>query len=158
MKIALLCHSPLVQSSLGFFLENYLSSEEECDFIITDDETRKSHKPICLVSDEAHSHIHKPFTQQSLQEDLQSFYEKLLYTQLHHKPESTPSESSLNAALESAIAADLAQMTPFEPSLTPPSYPKDTSSELEAQIHALTQQSAKDLASKIIELIKSHKG
>lgn len=137
MKIALSCGSPLVQSSLEFFLKNMLVSEEECDFVITDDEKKQSNKPLCLVIDEAYSHIKKPFNAQSLSEDLRAFYEKIQY--------SSKKAESLNQA---------PQFEPFSPPMQPPVY-AHKGDDLESRIYALCEEHTKELAQKIIALLKT---
>lgn len=87
-KIAICCTSPLLQSSLERFLHAYLVDEKHCDFIIAD-EPLQSHKAICLIGEEKESHIKKPFTQQSLLEDINHFFD---YLQHNKKLESSTTE------------------------------------------------------------------
>ncbi|MCX2717638.1 hypothetical protein OQH61_07815 [Helicobacter sp. MIT 21-1697] len=144
MKIAISCFSPLVQNSLSFFLKDYLSSESECDFIITDDINQKHYtKAVCLVSDDVHSHIRKPFTQQSLSEDIQAFYEKIQSQAVDISHQSTHLQET--QTLPEA----------FEPPMSPPSYPQPKiPKQLESQIEQLCQESAKELTQKILTLLK----
>ena len=130
MKIAISCLSPLVQSSLEYFLKDSVTSEAECDFIISDDENRRDTKPLCLVLDEAYSHIRKPFNTQSLNEDLAAFYEKLTYS--HKNTESSSLHTMNNALSQSANITDL-----------------------ESRIRTLCDESAKALADNIIALLKT---
>lgn len=134
MKIAISCLSPLVQSSLMYYLKDYLVEEEDCEFLITDDENRVSPKPLCLVVEGEHSHIHKPFSAQSLHLDIEAFYKNLPET-----PLSLPQESVRN----------------FEPPMSPPIYPKNKSVLIESQIRALCDSYAKELADKLIALLKN---
>ncbi|TLD88989.1 hypothetical protein LS66_005560 [Helicobacter sp. MIT 03-1614] len=144
MKIAISCFSPLMQNSLSFFLKDYLSSESECDFIITDDVNEKKYtKAVCFVSDDVHSHIRKPFTQQSLFEDIQAFYENI-----QSQAVDMPSQSAHLQEVQSLPEV-------FEPPMSPPSYPqRKIQGQLEAQIEQICQESARDLTQKIIALLK----
>ncbi len=139
MKVAISCVSPLVQSSLNFFLKDLCVSEVECDFIITDDEQKQGSKPLCLVIDEPYSHIRKPFSEKTLQEDLKAFCEKLQYSSKYKKE-----------------VQDFPQdMKPFSPPMSPPSYPQSKEDSLEEQIYRLCEQSARELTDKILALLKS---
>ncbi len=70
MKIFLSCKSLLVQKSLEFYLSGYLSSVEVCDFVLSDDETLEINKPLCFIEER----LRKPFTKQSVKEDVKNFY------------------------------------------------------------------------------------
>ncbi|MDW3560142.1 hypothetical protein [Helicobacter pylori] len=70
MKIFLSCKSLLYQKSLEFYLSDYLSSVEVCDFVLSDDETLEINKPLCFIEE----HLRKPFTKQSVKEDVKNFY------------------------------------------------------------------------------------
>ncbi|TLD96109.1 hypothetical protein LS71_007660 [Helicobacter jaachi] len=152
MKVAIDCVSPLVQSSLNAFLKHYLASQEECDFIITDDMQKVSQKPLCFVGDDECCHIHKPFTQKSLLKDIQAFYEQ------HLDKFATPHESitlhetaTLNELATQDTESSLSALKAFEPPMSAPQYPHD---DLEDKIQALCEQSAKELAHKIMTLLK----
>lgn len=134
MKIAISCVSPLVQRSLSFFLKEYCVDEEESDFIISDDENKQSKKPLCLIIDEAHSHIRKPFSAESLYEDIRAFYEKLQYSH-NHKTDSIK----------------IRDMKSFHPSMSPPNYPQRDMSEC---IRDICMKNAENLANEIISLLK----
>ncbi|RKV21342.1 dihydroneopterin aldolase [Helicobacter pylori] len=73
MKIFLSCKSLLIQKSLEFYLSDYLSSVEVCDFILSDDETLEINKPLCFIEE----CLRKPFTKQSVKEDVKNFYRAL---------------------------------------------------------------------------------
>lgn len=77
MKIAVQCENLLLQSTLEYFLRQYISSQESCDFILSDVQ-RIANKPVCVLGD---CNIPQPFTPQSLLQALQDFYENL--TPLH---------------------------------------------------------------------------
>ncbi|GAA8508130.1 hypothetical protein HpDR57_23710 [Helicobacter pylori] len=73
MKIFLSCKSLLNQKSLEFYLSDYLSSVEVCDFVLSDDETLEINKPLCFIEER----LRKPFTKQSVKEDVKNFYHAL---------------------------------------------------------------------------------
>ncbi|WP_187881612.1 dihydroneopterin aldolase [Helicobacter pylori] len=73
MKIFLSCKSLLIQRSLEFYLSDCLSSMEVCDFVLSDDETLEINKPLCFIEER----LRKPFTKQSVKEDIKNFYRAL---------------------------------------------------------------------------------
>ncbi|ENH59731.1 hypothetical protein HPHPA11_0875 [Helicobacter pylori Hp A-11] len=73
MKIFLSCKSLLNQKSLEFYLSDCLSSVEVCDFVLSDDETLEINKPLCFIEE----CLRKPFTKQSVKEDIKNFYRAL---------------------------------------------------------------------------------
>ena len=73
MKIFLSCKSLLIQKSLEFYLSGYLSPIEVCDFVLSDDETLEINKPLCFIEE----CLKKPFTKQSVKEDIKNFYRAL---------------------------------------------------------------------------------
>ncbi len=73
MKIFLSCKSLLSQKSLEFYLSGYLSPVEVCDFVLSDDETLEINKPLCFIEE----CLRKPFTKQSVKEDVKNFYRAL---------------------------------------------------------------------------------
>ncbi|MGN8539891.1 dihydroneopterin aldolase [Helicobacter pylori] len=70
MKIFLSCKSLLIQRSLEFYLSGYLSPMEVCDFVLSDDEKLETNKPLCFIEE----CLRKPFTKQSVKEDIKNFY------------------------------------------------------------------------------------
>ncbi|GAA7254651.1 hypothetical protein BD0084_10800 [Helicobacter pylori] len=70
MKIFLSCKSLLIQRSLEFYLSDCLSSVEVCDFVLSDDEKLETSKPLCFIEER----LRKPFTKQSVKEDIKNFY------------------------------------------------------------------------------------
>ncbi|WP_033622406.1 hypothetical protein [Helicobacter pylori] len=70
MKIFLSCKSLLIQKSLEFYLSGCLSPIEVCDFVLSDDETLEINKPLCFIEER----LRKPFTKQSVKEDVKNFY------------------------------------------------------------------------------------
>ncbi|EKE80389.1 hypothetical protein [Helicobacter pylori] len=70
MKIFLSCKSLLNQKSLEFYLSDCLSPVEVCDLVLSDDEKLETNKPICFIEE----HLRKPFTKQSVKEDIKNFY------------------------------------------------------------------------------------
>lgn len=73
MKIFLSCKSLLIQKSLEFYLSDCLSSVGVCDFVLSDDETLETNKPLCFIEER----LRKPFTKQSVKEDVKNFYHAL---------------------------------------------------------------------------------
>ncbi|RVZ41788.1 dihydroneopterin aldolase [Helicobacter pylori] len=73
MKIFLSCKSLLNQKSLEFYLSDCLSSVEVCDLVLSDDETLEINKPLCFIEER----LRKPFTKQSVKEDVKNFYHAL---------------------------------------------------------------------------------
>ncbi|GAA7817437.1 hypothetical protein JP0182_04910 [Helicobacter pylori] len=73
MKIFLSCKSLLIQRSLEFYLSGCLSPMEVCDFVLSDDEKLEINKPLCFIEER----LRKPFTKQSVKEDIKNFYRAL---------------------------------------------------------------------------------
>ncbi|WP_101020318.1 dihydroneopterin aldolase [Helicobacter pylori] len=73
MKIFLSCKSLLIQRSLEFYLSDCLSAMEVCDLVLSDDEKLETNKPLCLIEER----LRKPFTKQSVKEDINNFYRAL---------------------------------------------------------------------------------
>ncbi|GAA7038528.1 hypothetical protein VN0301_11560 [Helicobacter pylori] len=73
MKIFLSCKSLLNQRSLEFYLSGCLSAMEVCDFVLSDDERLETNKPLCFIEER----LRKPFTKQSVKEDINNFYHAL---------------------------------------------------------------------------------
>ncbi|MDO7815266.1 hypothetical protein [Helicobacter pylori] len=73
MKIFLSCKSSLIQRSLEFYLSDCLFPIEVCDFVLSDDETLEINKPLCFIEER----LRKPFTKQSVKEDVKNFYRAL---------------------------------------------------------------------------------
>ncbi|WP_120914512.1 dihydroneopterin aldolase [Helicobacter pylori] len=73
MKIFLSCKSLLIQRSLEFYLSDCLSPMGVCDFVLSDDETLEINKPLCFIEE----CLRKPFTKQSVKEDIKNFYRAL---------------------------------------------------------------------------------
>ncbi len=43
---------------------------EVCDLVLSDDEKLETNKPLCFIEE----HLRKPFTKQSVKEDVKNFY------------------------------------------------------------------------------------
>jgi len=85
MKIAVECHSPLLQKSLELFLAKYLSSTKQCDIVIRDSECLNDER--CFyISTSANADLIKPFSKSQLIMALESKYATL------HKEELKPEE------------------------------------------------------------------
>lgn len=77
MKINILVKSPLLQKSLDSYLSEYISSYDECDFVLSDESNEGFNKPVCLINFDSDSDISRPFYRESLMADLQKFYKNL---------------------------------------------------------------------------------
>jgi hypothetical protein len=65
MKVAVECHSPLLQKSLELFLVEYLSSTKQCDIVIRDIECINDSR--CFyVSTDKKADLLKPFSKSQL--------------------------------------------------------------------------------------------
>lgn len=102
MKIALQCENLLLQSTLEYFLRQYLSPQESCDFILSDT-PKKSKKPVCVLGSKD-CDLHQPFTPQSLLQSLQRFYATL-------SPNFSHTSSQSLTTLESEISQLLTEYT-----------------------------------------------
>ena len=79
MKVAVECHSPLLQKSLELFLAKYLSSTKQCDIVIRDTECLNDVR--CFyISTSANADLIKPFSKSQLIMALES-----KYAAMHHK-------------------------------------------------------------------------
>lgn len=101
MKISLQCENLLLQSTLEYFLRQYLSPQESCDFILSDTK-RHSDKPVCVLGSED-CDLRQPFTPQALLMALQDFYATHL--------DSVRAPTQLPTDLESEIATLLREYT-----------------------------------------------
>ncbi|WP_043902781.1 hypothetical protein [Helicobacter cetorum] len=73
MKIFISCQSLLRQKALETYLNDYLSSLKDCDFILTD-KFIDTNKPLCVIE----KYLRMPFSQKSVEEDVKRFYRYLL--------------------------------------------------------------------------------
>ena len=77
MKINISCKSPILQKTLDLYLKNYVSSYDNCDFVISDVIFDGVNKPICLATFRADSDIRRPMHKESLFDDLSIFYKNI---------------------------------------------------------------------------------
>ncbi len=76
MKVAVECHSPLLQKSLELFLSKYLSSKKQCDIVVRDAECLDDSR--CFyISSESKADLVKPFSKSQLILALESKYMEL---------------------------------------------------------------------------------
>ena len=76
MKIAVECHSPLLQKSLELFLEKYLSATKQCDIVVRDKECLNDEK--CFyIANATNADLAKPFSKSQLILGLEKRYEDL---------------------------------------------------------------------------------
>ena len=95
MKIAVECHSPLLQKSLEIFLQKYLSSLKKCDIVVRDKECLNDEK--CFyIADNASADLLKPFSKSQLIIGLEERY-KNLYTRAEAATSSVVSSVASNS-------------------------------------------------------------
>ncbi|WP_104750425.1 hypothetical protein [Helicobacter cynogastricus] len=93
MKIALNCHSLLLTHVLESYLQDFLSTLEGCDFILSDHIVDKPVKTTYIIGSGENAHISVPFTQESLLETLQELYsQKIQEESLESKVQALLSE------------------------------------------------------------------
>lgn len=73
MKVAIECHSPLLQKSLENFLQGFQSSIHSCDIIVSDHDIPNRSNVLRIGSDDA-AHIKKPFSKSQLLLKLEHYY------------------------------------------------------------------------------------
>ncbi len=76
MKVAVACHSPLLQKSLEIFLNKYLSSSKKSDIVIRDEECLDDAKCFYIASNEK-ADLMKPFSKAQLVLALEKKYNEL---------------------------------------------------------------------------------
>lgn len=72
MKIAVECQSILLKKALDIFLEPFIASKKQCDFVVCDYEG-SFNCPVFQI-DTKSAHIKKPFGKDELIEKLEEFY------------------------------------------------------------------------------------
>ena len=78
MKIAVECHSPLLQKSLEIFLAKYLCASKQCDIVVRDEICMND--PRCFyISSNKDADLLKPFSKSQLIIELEKKY-KSMYT------------------------------------------------------------------------------
>ncbi|WP_353662502.1 hypothetical protein [Hydrogenimonas sp. SS33] len=65
MKVALHCHSALLEKSLAKFLDGHLCEEDEADIVICD-HPLESLKPVFRIGNESEADLKKPFSRSQL--------------------------------------------------------------------------------------------
>ncbi|WP_100957338.1 dihydroneopterin aldolase [Helicobacter pylori] len=96
MKIFLSCKSLLNQRSLEFYLSDCLSAMEVCDLVLSDDEKLETNKPLCFIEER----LRKPFTKQSVKEDINNFYRALKTSEKPCKEIQCSKEQKIQQLLE----------------------------------------------------------
>ena len=76
MKVAVQCHSPLLQKSLELFLEKYLSSLPKCDIVVRDEECLEDERCFYIANEEK-ADLKKPFSKAQLILALEKKYTRL---------------------------------------------------------------------------------
>lgn len=76
MKIAVECHSPLLQKSLELFLSKYISSTKKCDIVVRDSECLNDERCFYISSNE-NADLVKPFSKSQLILALEKRYKEL---------------------------------------------------------------------------------
>ena len=77
MKINICCKRKKKKKTLDLYLKDYISSYDNCDFVISDEISDDINKPICLATLREDSDIRRPMHRESLFRDLCVFYENL---------------------------------------------------------------------------------
>lgn len=72
MKIYVKCSCIVLQKTFELFLDKYLSDENECDFVVTDD-TENTQKKAFLVGENS-AYLKIPFSPEQLKDALSEFY------------------------------------------------------------------------------------
>jgi len=104
MKIAVECHSPLLQKSLELFLSKYLSSTKKCDIVVRDRECLDD-KRCFYISSKSEADLMKPFSKSQLILALEKRHREL-YPNATLKPEPIIEEESMDfSILERRIEA-----------------------------------------------------
>jgi len=89
MKIAVECHSPLLQKSLELFLQKYLSSSKQCDIVVRDKECLNDAK--CFyIANATNADLLKPFSKSQLILGLEKRYKDLYTTTTQAVASSVP--------------------------------------------------------------------
>jgi uncharacterized protein YnzC (UPF0291/DUF896 family) len=73
MKIAVECHSPLLQKSLELFLKDHLSTKKNADVTLSDKKHQDNFKRI-YISSEKTADLVKPFSKAELYLTLESYF------------------------------------------------------------------------------------
>jgi len=76
MKIAVECHSPLLQRSLELFLDKHLTSFKKCDIVVRDVECLNDERCFFIGTDSS-ADLLKPFSKSQLILALESRYDQL---------------------------------------------------------------------------------
>jgi len=76
MKVAIECHSPLLQKSLELFLSKYLSSKKHAEIVIRDEECFGDERCFYISSD-TKADLVKPFSKSQLILALEHRYDEL---------------------------------------------------------------------------------
>jgi len=76
MRVAVACHSPLLQKSLELFLSKYLTVAKRCDIIVKDEPCNENAR--CFyIGNTADADLKKPFSKSQLILALERKYSKL---------------------------------------------------------------------------------
>lgn len=97
MKIAVECHSPLLQKSLELFLSKYISSTKKCDIVVRDRECLDD-KRCFYISSSPKADLMKPFSKSQLILALEKRH-KELYPNASLRPEPTRAEESMDFSI-----------------------------------------------------------
>ena len=76
MKIAVECHSPLLQRSLELFLDNHLTSSKKCDIVVRDVACLNDERCFFIGTDSS-ADLLKPFSKSQLILALEARYKEL---------------------------------------------------------------------------------
>jgi hypothetical protein len=102
MKIAVACHSPLLQKSLEIFLSRYLSSPKKSDIVIRDEECLGDARCFYIASNEK-ADLMKPFSKAQLILALEKKYNELNPQSVTDIPNAVASVNSDETVLDFKI-------------------------------------------------------
>jgi len=104
MKVAVECHSPLLQKSLELFLAKYLTSTKQSEIVIRDEECINDKRCFYIASrSESSADLVKPFSKAQLIIELEKKY-KSLYAKEESVEVSAAKEEMDFSILENRIA------------------------------------------------------
>lgn len=95
MKVAVECHSPLLQKSLELFLAKHLSSTKQCDIVIRDTECLNDVR--CFyISTNTNADLMKPFSKSQLMMALEEKYASMHKIEDEIVVDENPSEEKIS--------------------------------------------------------------
>jgi len=102
MKIAVECHSPLLQKSLELFLEKYITLQSRANIVVSDRKNREDDRYFYIGTD-SEADLMKPFSKAQLILALEKRYESLNISQQSSELEAEESLSSVAENMDFTI-------------------------------------------------------